>query len=98
MIDFSSIDKALAILKAEGQGFVKNASRPKKNLIDADYEIKGPDLYNLADIKTPINWGKGNENLESVAIRMGKKIRQQRLRMQKYGKTPLHIVDLRKLN
>jgi len=29
---------------------------------------------------------------------MGKKITQQKLRMQSYGKTPLHIVDLRKLN
>ena len=29
---------------------------------------------------------------------MGKKIIQQRSRMQGYEKTPLHIVDLRKLN
>lgn len=49
-------------------------------------------------MKTPINWGKGNEDLKAAAERMGKKITQQRSRMQSYGKTPLHIVDLRKLN
>ena len=49
-------------------------------------------------MKTPINWGRGNEDLEATAERMGKKIEQQRSRMQNYGKTPLHIVDLRKLN
>ena len=97
-IDFSSIDEGLGILEAEGRGLVKNASRPKKSVIDADYEIEGPGPYDLADIKTPINWGKGNENLESTAIRMGEKIVQQRLRMQSYEKNPLHIVDLRKLN
>ena len=97
-IDFSSIDEGLGILEAEGRGFVKNASWPKKSVIDANYEIEGPGPYDVADIKTPINWGKGNENLESAVIRMGEKIVQQRLRMQSYGKNPLHIVDLRKLN
>jgi len=97
-IDFSSIDEGLGILEAEGRGFVKNASRPNKSVIDADYEIEGPGPSDLADLKTPINWGKGNENLESASIRMGEKIVQQRLRMQSYGKNPLHIVDLRKLN
>ena len=49
-------------------------------------------------MKTPINWGKGNENLKTAAERMGKKIIQQISRIQGYGKTPLPIVDLRKLN
>ena len=38
------------------------------------------------------------EDLKAAAERMGKKIIRQRSRMQGYGKRPLHIVDLRKLN
>ena len=49
-------------------------------------------------MKTPINWGKGNENLTVAAKRMGKKIVKQKERMQSYGKMPLHIVDLKKLD
>ena len=97
-IDFSSIDEALGLLEAEGRGFVEGGYRTKKDVIDADFGIKGPHPYDLADVKTPINWGRGNEDLEAAAERMGKKIKQQRSRMQNYGKTPLHIVDLRKLN
>ena len=44
-------------------------------------------------MKTPINWGRGNEDLKLAAERMGNKIENQRVRMQRYGKTPLHIVD-----
>ncbi len=65
--------------------------------VDADFEIEGPGPYDVADVKTPINWGKGNEDLKAAAERMGRKIVDQRLRMQDLGKTPLHIVDLRKL-
>lgn len=54
--------------------------------------------YDVADVKTPINWGKGNEDLKAAAERMGGKIMNQRLRIQDLGKTPLHIVDLRKLS
>ena len=39
-----------------------------------------------------------SEDLKATAERMGKKITKQRLRMQSYGKTPLSIVDLRKLS
>ena len=97
-IDFSSIDEALGLLEAEGRGFVEGGYRTEKDVIDADFGVKGPDPYDLADVKTQINWGRGNEDLEAVAERMSKKIKQQRSRMQSYGKTPLHIVDLRKLN
>nr|UDP55602.1 hypothetical protein orf290b [Schizostauron trachyderma] len=85
-IDFSSIDEALGLLEAEGRGFVEGGYRTEKDVIDADFGIKGPHPYDLADVKTPINWGKGNEDLEAAAERMGKKIKQQRSRMQNYGK------------
>jgi hypothetical protein len=97
-IDFSSIDEALGLLEAEGRGFVEDGYRTKKDVIDADFGVKSPHPYDLADVKTPINWVKGNEDLKSAAERMGKKITQQRSRMKSYGKTPLHIVALRKLN
>ena len=97
-IDYSSIDETLGLLEAEGRGFVQGGYRTEKDVIDADFGVKGPHPYDLADVKTPINWGKGNEDLKAAAERMGKKITQQRSRMQSYGKTPLHIVDLRKLN
>lgn len=93
-IDLSSIDEALGILEAEGRGLVKNASRPDKNVIDADFEIEGPGRYDLADLKTPINWGKGNQNLDQAAKNLAEKILNQRVRMQGYGKNPLHIVNL----
>lgn len=96
-VDYGSIDKALAILEAEGQGIVTNAVRPEESKVDADFEIEGPGPYDVADIKTPINWGKGNEDLKAAAEKMGGKIVDQRLRIQDLGKTPLHIVDLRKL-
>ena len=95
--DYGSIDETLAILEAEGQGIVNNAVRPEKSKVDADFEIEGPGPYDVADIKTPIDWGKGNEDLKAAAESMGGKIVDQRLRMQDLGKTPLHIVDLRKL-
>jgi hypothetical protein len=97
-IDLSSIDEALGILEAEGRGLVKNASRPEKNVIDADFEIEGPGRYDLADLKTPINWGKGNQNLDQAAKHLAEKILNQRLRIQGYGKNPLHIVNLIKLD
>ena len=58
----------------------------------------GPGPYDIADVKIPINWGKGNEDLKVAAERLGEKIVRQRLRMKGLGKTPLHIVDLRKLS
>jgi len=97
-VDYGSIDEALSILEAEGQGIVNNAVRPGKSKVDADFEIEGPGPYDVADVKIPINWGKGNEDLKAAAERMGGKIVAQRLRMQDLGKTPLHIVDLRKLS
>ena len=98
MSDRGSIDEALSILEAEGQGIVINPTRPEPNAVDADFEIQGPGRYDVADVKTPINWGKGNENLDVAAQRMGEKIQEQRFRMRALGKTPLHIVDLRKLS
>ena len=97
-VDYGSIDEALSILEAEGQGIVNNAVRPGKSKVDADFEIEGPGPYDVADVKIPINWGKGNEDLKAAAERMGDKIVAQKLRMQDLGKTPLHIVDLRKLS
>lgn len=97
-IDFSHIDEALGLLEAEGRGFVEDGYRTEKDVIDADFGVKGPHPYDLADVKTPINWGKGNEDLKAAAERMGKKIIQQKSRMKSYGKMPLHIVDLGKLN
>jgi hypothetical protein len=52
----------------------------------------------LADLKTPINWGKGNQNLDQAAKNLAEKILTQRVRMQGYGKNPLHIVNLIKLD
>ena len=49
-------------------------------------------------MKTPQNWRKGNENLDEAAKHLGKKILEQRIRIQRYQKNPLHIVDLRKLS
>jgi hypothetical protein len=56
MIDRGSIDEALGILEAEGQGYINNAIRPEPNEVDADFEIQGPGFYDIADVKTPINW------------------------------------------
>lgn len=98
MSDRGSIDEALGILEAEGQGIVINPTRPEPNAVDADFEIQGPGRYDVADVKTPINWGKGNEDLDVAAQRTGEKIQEQRFRMRALGKTPLHIVDLRKLS
>ncbi len=75
-----------------------NELRAGKSKVDADFEIEGPGPYDVADVKIPINWGKRNEDLKAAAERMGGKIVAQRLRMQDLGKTPLHIVDLRKLS
>lgn len=98
MIDKQSIDEAEGLLEAEGLGLVIGGYRTGKDKIDADFGIEGPPPYDLADVKTPINWGKGNENLTVAAKRMGKKIVKQKERMQSYGKMPLHIVDLKKLD
>lgn len=86
IIDRGSIDEALGILKAEGQGYVINAVRPEPNEVDVDFEIQGPSSYDVADIKTPINWGKGNEDLDVAAQRIGRKIEKQRSRMKGFGK------------
>jgi len=79
-------------------GFVINPTRPEPNAGDADFEIQGPSVYDIANVKIPINWGKGNANLKVAAERMGGKIIKQRSRMQGLGKIPLHLVDLRKLS
>ena len=34
-----SIDEALGILEAEGQGYINNAVRPEPSEADADFEI-----------------------------------------------------------
>ena len=96
--NYDSIDEALSILEAEGQGIVINPTRPEPNAVDADFEIQGPGVYDVVDVKIPINWGKGNANLKVAAERMGGKIVKQRSRMQGLGKIPLHLVDLRKLS
>lgn len=96
--NYDSIDEVLSILEAEGQGIVINPTRPEPNAVDADFEIQGPGVYDVADVKIPINWGKGNANLKVAAERMGGKIVKQRSRMQGLGKIPLHLVDLRKLS
>ena len=98
MVELGSVDEALSILEAEGQGIVNNAIRPKPIKVDADFEIESPGPYDVADLKIPINWGKGNDNLEFAATRMGEKIVEQRSHMKDLGKNPLHIVDLRKLS
>lgn len=98
MIDPGSIDEALSILEAEGEGYVINAVRPEPNEVDADFEIQGPSPYDVADVKTPISWGKGNEELDVAAQRVGRKIVKQRSRMKGLGKMPLHIINLRKLS
>ena len=54
-IDFSSIDEALGLLEAEGRGFVEDGYRTEKDVIDADFGVKGLHPYDLADVKTPIN-------------------------------------------
>ena len=64
---YGSIDEALSILEAEGQGIVNNAVRPNMTEVDADFEIEGPGLYDVVDVKIPINWGKGNEDLKAAA-------------------------------
>jgi len=50
----------LGLLEVEGRGFVQGGYRIKKDVIDSDFGVKGPHPYNLAEIKTPINWGKEN--------------------------------------
>jgi hypothetical protein len=35
--------------------------RPGKSEVDADFKIGDTDPYDLADVKIPINWGKGNK-------------------------------------
>ena len=98
IIDKQSIDEAEGLLEAKGLGLVIGGYRTSKDKIDADFGVEGPPPYDLADVKTLINWGKGNENLTVAAKRMGKKIVKQKERMQSYGKMPLHIVDLKKLD
>ena len=70
---------SLDLLEAEGRGFVEDGYRTKKDVIDVDFGVKGPHPYDLADVKTPINWGKGNEDLKAAAERMGKKITQLKI-------------------
>ena len=55
--------------------FFEDGYRTEKDVIDADFGVKGSDSYDLADGKTQINWGRGNENLEAATERMGKMIK-----------------------
>ena len=39
IIDQGSIDEALSILEAEGEGYINNAVRPEPSEVDVDFEI-----------------------------------------------------------
>lgn len=96
-VDYGSIDEALSILEAEGQGIVNNSVRPGKSKVNSYFEIEGLDIDDGSDVKISINYNKGNEDLNAAAEKMDGKIVAQRLRIQDLGKTPFHIVNLKKL-
>jgi len=73
-VDYGSIDQVLSVLETEVQGIVNNVVRPGKSKVDADFEIEGSGPYDVADVKIPINWGKGNEDLKAAVERMSRKI------------------------
>jgi hypothetical protein len=102
MIDESSIKEAIIILEAEGRGIVEEAERPdlSKGKPNLDFKVKGPDKYKYVDVKEPRNFGRGNQDLDSAARRMGHKIYKQK-EQSKFGilrDEVLHIVNLELLD
>jgi hypothetical protein len=102
MIDESSIKEAIIILEAEGRGIVEEAERPdlSKGEPNLDFKVKGPGKYKYVDVKEPRNFGRGNQNLDSAARRMGHKIYKQK-EQSKFGilkDEVLHIVNLELLD
>lgn len=97
IIDDASIKEALIILEAEGRGIVHNVRRPTKDEPNLDFKDDGPGPIEFVDVKEPRNWGKGNEDLESAAIRMGEKIKKQKDNAGDFGiprEKVLHIVNV----
>jgi hypothetical protein len=102
MIDESSIKEAIIILEAEGRGIVEEAERPdlSKGEPNLDFKVKGPGKYKYVDVKEPRNFGRGNQDLDSAARRMGHKIYKQK-EQSKFGilkDEVLHIVNLELLD
>ena len=101
IIDDASIKEAKIILEAEGRGIVQNVRRPTKDEPNLDFKDDGPGPIEFIDVKEPRNWGKGNEDLESAAIRMGEKIKKQKDNAGDFGiprEKVLHIVNVELLN
>ena len=101
IIDGASIKEAIIILEAEGRGIVQNVRRPTKDEPNLDFKDNGPGPIEFVDVKEPRNWGKGNEDLESAAIRMGEKIKKQKDKAGNFGiprEKVLHIVNFELLN
>jgi hypothetical protein len=102
MIDESSIKEAIIILEAEGRGIVEEAERPdlSKGEPNLDFKVKGLGKYKYVDVKKPRNFGRGNQDLDSAARRMGHKIYKQK-EQSKFGilrDEVLHIVNLELLD
>ena len=101
IIDNASIKEAKIILEAEGRGIAQNVRRPTKDEPNLDFKDDGPGPIEFIDVKEPRNWGKGNEDLESAAIRMGEKIKKQKDNAGDFGiprEKVLHIVNVELLN
>ena len=101
IIDDASIKEAKIILEAEGRGIAQNVRRPTKDEPNLDFKDDGPGPIEFIDVKEPRNWGKGNEDLESAAIRMGEKIKKQKDNAGDFGiprEKVLHIVNVELLN
>lgn len=79
MIDEYSIKETIIILEAEGRGIVKGAERPDldNGEPNIDFKVKGPGNHRYVDVKEPRNFGRGNQDLDSAARRMGHKIYKQ---------------------
>lgn len=102
MIDEYSIKKAIIILEAEGRGIIKGAERPDldNGEPNIDFKVKGPGNHRYVDVKEPRNFGRGNQDLDSAARRMGHKIYKQK-EQSKFGilrNEVLHIVNLELLD
>lgn len=76
IIDNALIKEAIIILEAEDRGIAQNVRRPTKDELHLDFKDDWPWPIEFVDVKEPRNWGKGNENLESIAIRMSGKIKR----------------------
>ena len=107
-VDEKSIIETKSVLRAEAQGMVQKAVRPKNIEVDLDFKISGPDPYTHVDIKTPIDFATleakgiditGFPSLDQVAYKMGRDIPDQKVRFCKGVKgsdspdSVLHIVN-----